>query len=420
MKSVVLFGREILPKSRIVKNTAWMLLGFGTRLGIQLVYFIIVARVLGSSEYGAFAGILALITVLTPFTSLGSGNILIKHVARDATRFPEYWGTALAVTLVSGGILTALATGITAILFSVNRAIAIALPVAVGDLFGTRMAEMSGQAFQAHQCLSRTSLIWMFTSIYRLSGALVLLLLPMAQNAEMWAVLYSLTGLLAGATAISLVRRELGWGNLGLRLWREEWREGFYFSISHSAQGSYNDIDKTILAQALPDVAGAYAAAYRLLDASFTPIRALLYASYPRFFEEGRGGVAGTIPYALKLLRPAILVAVAISVIVLVLSPFLVPSLLGRSYILAVQIVPWLLPILIFKAVHYFGADALTGAGFQGARSALQVFVAGFNFLLNLVLIPRYGWKGAVWSSLASDGLLALLIWAVLLHRRKP
>jgi O-antigen/teichoic acid export membrane protein len=35
--------------------------------------------------------------------------------------------------------------------------------------------------------------------------------------------------------------------------------------------------------------------------------------------------------------------------------------------------------------------------------------VAVINFLLNLWWIPAYGWIGAAWSSVASDGLLALI-----------
>ena len=61
--------------------------------------------------------------------------------------------------------------------------------------------------------------------------------------------------------------------------------------------------------------------------------------------------------------------------------------------------------------MHYFAADTLTGAGFQGLRSAVQVMVAVFNVLINLWLIPLYSWKGAAWSSLASDGLLMASLW---------
>jgi hypothetical protein len=38
------------------------------------------------------------------------------------------------------------------------------------------------------------------------------------------------------------------------------------------------------------------------------------------------------------------------------------------------------------------------------------------NFALNLYLIPMYSWRGAAWSSLLTDGLLAAANWAVLSH----
>jgi O-antigen/teichoic acid export membrane protein len=76
------------------------------------------------------------------------------------------------------------------------------------------------------------------------------------------------------------------------------------------------------------------------------------------------------------------------------------------------------LPVL--KAMHYFLSDTLTGAGHQGVRTSLQASVAALNVLLNLWIIPAYSWRGAAWSSIASDSALALsvavAVW--LLNRR--
>ena len=63
--------------------------------------------------------------------------------------------------------------------------------------------------------------------------------------------------------------------------------------------------------------------------------------------------------------------------------------------------------------MHYFAADSLTGAGMQGIRTAVQVGIAILNVLLNLWLIPLYSWRGAAWSSLASDAMLAAGLWLV-------
>ena len=68
-----------------------------------------------------------------------------------------------------------------------------------------------------------------------------------------------------------------------------EFVEGLYFSTSLSAQNIYNDIDKTMLARmATLDAVGIYAAAYRLIDVAFIPVRSLLYAGYTDFFRAGQ------------------------------------------------------------------------------------------------------------------------------------
>jgi O-antigen/teichoic acid export membrane protein len=64
------------------------------------------------------------------------------------------------------------------------------------------------------------------------------------------------------------------------------------------------------------------------------------------------------------------------------------------------------LPLL--KVIHYFLSDTLTGAGYQSIRTFLQAGVAVLNILLNLWIIPAYSWRGAAWSSIASDAVLVL------------
>lgn len=404
-------------RSLVARNTLWMLLGFGFRLGIQFLYFVLLARILGPEQYGAFVGVVALVMVLSPFASWGSGNILIKYASRDPGLFQRYWGAALATTLVSGGALSGLAFLLSGLLFGWETALALALPIALGDLIGIRLADVSGQAFQSRERLSRTSALWILMSTSRLLGVLILYALPEA-NASHWALLYAGSGFLAGALGVAWVVRELGFGPLSLGPMRGEWREGFYFAISLAAQGAYNDLDKTLLARLVSEgVAGGYAAAYRVLDAAFVPMRALLYATYPRFFREGRRGLESSRAFALRLLPFGLAAGGLGAALALGLAPLL-PVLLGPEYALSAAVLPLLAPILLFRALHYLAADALTGAGYQGLRSAVQVGVAFLNLGLNLWWIPLLGWRGAVWSSLLSDGMLATGLWLMLVCHR--
>ena len=99
----------------------------------------------------------------------------------------------------------------------------------------------------------------------------------------------------------------------------------------------------------------------------------------------------------------------------------LLPLILGEGFRQATEALRWLAPLPLLKTLHYFVSDSLTGSGFQGTRTLAQVGVAIFNVALNFALIPSYGWRGAAWASIASDGLLVVALWsvaAVLLARR--
>jgi O-antigen/teichoic acid export membrane protein len=164
------------------------------------------------------------------------------------------------------------------------------------------------------------------------------------------------------------------------------------------------------------DGVGVYAAAYRVVDMAFIPMRALLTASYARFFQAGEHGLAESVALARRLLVPSLGIASA-AALLLVLGADLVVLLLGPEYSAAVGFLRLLALIPVLRAVHYLAADALTGAGLQGVRTVAQLGVAGFNVALNVVLIPTLGVYGAVWTSIASDATLGVVLWVIVRRR---
>jgi O-antigen/teichoic acid export membrane protein len=104
----------------------------------------------------------------------------------------------------------------------------------------------------------------------------------------------------------------------------------------------------------------------------------------------------------------------ALASVMLYLCAPLLPRLLGADFQPSVTALRWLAVLPLLKTVHYFAADTLTGAGYQGRRTVAQVVVAGFNVAVNVPLILLYSWRGAAWSSIASDGMLAVLLWTIL------
>jgi O-antigen/teichoic acid export membrane protein len=395
---------------KLARNTLWMVLGQGLRLLVQAAYFTIIARALGANHYGSFVGVAALVGIVYPFGTLGSGHLLVRSVARNKTEFPTAWGNALVTTAICSTLLIAFVLLISRALLPDTIPFRLVLSVAIADIPGISLITIAGQAFQSFEQIKWLALITLLISINRLLGALVLVMLHNHPTALEWGYVYLVTTAATAtiSTAITFIR--LGSPRLRLqRSFNALWH-GFHFSVTLSAQTIYNDIDKTMLARfSTLSATGIYGAAYRLIDVSFSPVLALLYSAYPDFFRKGSAGINSSFSYAKPLMSRAIAYAALITGGML-LCAGVVPYVLGPEYAETTAALRWLSPLPLLKATHYFLADSLTGAGHQGLRSGIQAGVALFNVLINLWLIPRYSWMGAAWSSIASDALMALSV----------
>jgi O-antigen/teichoic acid export membrane protein len=404
-----------LLKSALARNTGWMLLGQGLRLVIQALYFTVIARSLGAPKYGAFVGVVGLVGILYPFGTLGSGYLLIKNVARDRRQFSKNWGRALSTTFASSSILFGVVLLASRFLLPATIPMRLAMFVAASDLFGMNITGICGQAFIAFDRMKWTASISVLLSTSRLAAAVILAGLYHSPSALQWGTFYFVSTSVVAVVALLLVLVKLGAPTFSLSRTSTETREGLYFSVSESAQSIYNDIDKAMLARlGTLEATGIYGAAYRLIDVSFAPVWSLLAAAYPNFFRVGIAGISATLRYARPLIWRALGYATLVSVVLLACAG-IVPYILGGEYRLTVEALRWLAILPILKVVHFFLSDVLAGAGHQGLRTLIQLGVAVFNILINLWIIPAYSWRGAAWSSIASDALLACGIGAAVL-----
>lgn len=408
-----------VKSSQLAQNTLWMLMGQGLGIFVQALYFILIARSLRSQGYGAFIGVHALVGIIAPFVGIGGGNLLIKNVSRNEATFSKYFGKALLMVLVTGIVILCTVLCLSRIVLPASIPFLLVLIVAVTDLLFSPILYISGQAFQAFQRLERTALIQFLPNGFRLIAIAGLSMFVQPPTVIQWGYLYFITMAVSTLIGISLVRKELGAPVFTLAGMKTEIMEGLYFSIYQSARGVNNDIDKTMLARfSTLEATGIYGAAYRIISVSFTPIISLLYAAYARFFQHGAAGIRGSIGFAKKLFPIAGIYGVAVGILLVAVSPYL-PNILGSEYENTANALRWLAPLPFLKAVQLFTADTLTGAGYQGVRSGIQVIAAVFNIAINLWLIPMYSWRGAAWASLLSDGLLSVLLCFAVLYISK-
>lgn len=400
-------------RSRLAKNAGWMFLGQGVSFAVQACYFILLARLLGADEYGIFVGAAAAVSLLSQYSTLGSGLVLVRQVSRHNSEFPQYWGNVL-VTTVSVGFLVILILGRLGNWMVGPASASVIVLVAVGECTCARVAEVGGQAFQAFEQLKLTALLTSLTSIARLITAAGMVLVLHHATVRQWVIASLGVSALSATMALVLVTTRLGWPKIDLRLLGRRALEGVGFSIAASTTSVYNDIDKAMLSRyGMLAADGIYSMAYRVVDMSCTPIRALQSAAFPRFCQTGRAGARGSIVFTRKLLGKTVPFGLLAAAVMFLGAP-IIPHIAGRSFANSVSALRWLCLLPVFRSLHLGAGDTLTGAGYQRYRTAAQLSAAGLNFGLNLWLIPAYSWHGAAWASLLTDGALAAANWILL------
>jgi O-antigen/teichoic acid export membrane protein len=400
------------------RATGVLLAGQLGRIGIQGLYFVLLARAFGASDYGATAAILALVSMLVPFSSLGSVLLLVRSIAQVPASAPVQWTNCVTLVLISGTTLTALLAAAAQWIAPAGTSLAAVAAVGIADLVLARVTDAAASVFHAQERMNRSALFPVIMQAARLIGLVALLAGPWQVTLTSWAASYVLTTALVSAALAVVVSRDVGWSRPRLAMYRQEWRTGALFSIGMSSTTIYNDVDKALLGRlSTLEATGIYSAAYRIVDMSYAPIRSLLGAASPSMWRAGATGSIATVVRVAgaRLVRPACAYCL-LGTFGMFAGADLMPVVLGDSFAGSVPALRALSFLLIIKGCHYVIGDTLTCAGRQGARTVIQVVIAVINVGLCFVLIPTYSWQGAVAASLVCDGLLAVALGAVLAH----
>ena len=407
-------------KSTLARNAAWLFAGQGLSFVAQAFYFIVLARLLGTKQYGQLAGAIALVSVVSQYSTLGSGILFLRYVSPDHSRFPIYWGNILMSTFLLGGLL-AVGLGLSGRWFVGAASVPLLFPIAISDCLFQQLSSCVGQIFLTFEKMKFGAIFGLLSSVSRCILAVGMLAVLGRASAWQWAMASLAISSLTACAAFAIVTRSFGLPSFSPSLLIKRAGEGFVFAISGSTTAVYNDIDKVVLSHFGMDRAnGIYAMAYRVVNIGSMPVQSIVGAALPRFFREGVKGIAATVPMARALLSRTVLLGIAISAAMFVCAP-IIPHLVGKSYVDSVSALRWLCLIPFFRCFHLSAGDAIAGAGHQKFRLVSQSIAAIGNLLLNLYLVPRYSWHGAAWASLATDGALGAMNWVALTYlSRRP
>lgn len=409
---------EALTSSRLARATATLFGGNLAALLLQTAQFVLLARLLGVTEFGHVAAANALIAIMIPLAGLGYGNVMLMRVSRDRSRLRFDLGNSQLSIAVIGGALVAAVTLVARGIYGDGAQIPLIGTMAICELILVRSLVVLGQLYQALDRIEMTSMLNTITALCRVGGV-VLMMLAGRHDALTWALTSCSLMFILVVLAQIITARALGLPLLDLRrLWTDR-TDALHFSLGTGAKALYTDLDKVVLARtAMAGELGAYTAAYRLVAMSFLPVRSLLDASASHFYRRGAESLAASYAFSLRLLRVALPYGAVVAVAILA-GAELAPYVLGASFESSVPMLRSLALLPIIQSIHYAFSDALTAAGLQRLRTRLQWTVALVYAVLAVVLVPRFGWQGAVGVCLGCELLLAVFIVTALRRRVK-
>src|SRR6201994_3970240 len=254
--------------------------GPGVRLGLQAVYFFILANTLSLRDMGVFASPPSTGIMIGCFSGLGFSSFAFRAAAGKRRALGGHLAVFYVSWLISLPLCIAASLPVFYLLFTTSLSLTAFLLIIAVETGTWRIVEMIHQVNNGLGRYGSASLVISLGTALRTAGAIAFMASG-KHDIETWSLIYLLFNLAAMLLAIVFYqpRIRLRWR---ASLFFGRFYEAFMYAIAYSAFTSQNEIDKVVmLSLADQRTVGIYAIASRLIDFTSVPIRTF-YVLYSR------------------------------------------------------------------------------------------------------------------------------------------
>jgi O-antigen/teichoic acid export membrane protein len=195
---------------------------------------------------------------------------------------------------------------------------------------------------------------------------------------------------------------------IDIRGWKKYIRDSFYLAASLIVIKIYYSFDTLMLGfYNQMSAVGWYNAAYRIIIL-FVTIASLLQTAFAPFFVKKQDRLNEFLPGVQKFAWVLMLSVNVITVFIFVFSAELIPIFFGKDYMNSIWILRYLSLSLLFIFADTVYLAPLLYTGGQKKYFISVLVGAVLNITLNLILIPRYSYYGAVIATILSNAVVFL------------
>lgn len=391
----------------------------GLRLLVQAGTLLLVARLLGPEQFGAFAGVGALAVMLGALSTFGTHLVLLGEMSKDPARRAQVLPYAIPTTLICGGVLLAL-YGLTCVWLLDVRRISASVLLLIGGTEMLLQPLFLLMASEQHALgrIARSQLLQMLPMVLRMLAACLVYVLQASQPLLAYAAGYAAASVLALALgATTLPARWPSWHGWRLPR-RSERKDAFGYAALNITKAGPAELDKTLALKLLPhDAAGVYAAGARVVGAVVLPVTAMTLSALPRLFRDGYG-VGGR--HLLTWMYGAALVYSALLAAVLWLTAPVFNLVFGVQYAGISDVIGLLCLAVPGVALRLVAGNALMALGRPWMRVGFEAVGLVILVLVSVVLVGRLGAIGLPLALACAEWGMAIVgTWLVVHARRR-
>ncbi len=390
-------------QGKFLGNGLWLVGDKLLRMGLSFLLNAWIARYLGTESFGLWNYALALMMMLSLFSTLGLYPVFIKAVVEFSERSGQIIGTALTLRFL--GALLMLAGGLLWTNFDDTRPELLYLVAVIGIGYVFQALDIFDFYFQAQAkikaIVQARSLAFVLTSI----GKVYFLFAEGDLMHFVW--LSSLELLLSGLFFVWIYQKS-GFSLQQLRFNSNEARgllqKSLPLAVADIGILIYMKIDQLMIGDMLNDAAlGLYSAVVKLSELWYFLPNIVISVTYPSLIKYKKEQPEAYLPFLQRLYALLFWGAALIGFFVSIGADFLMLLLYGQDYRSASTVLTLHVWCCVFVFTGMLSGMWLNIENLQKYWMWQTFMGAGLNLLLNIWLIPTQGIWGAALATLLSQ-----------------
>lgn len=421
--TVLLDHYKRLSVKKAIKSLSFLWVGSLFGSGSAFIIYMILARELGPKDFGVFSSVLSMITVFSLLAGFGVSQVWLKLFGKEGWDAVRWIKPSLNFVIITLIVVTFLLI-FWAIYGPHGEATKQLLLSMLFFIYGYISVELVSSKLQLEEKYSFLALWQLLPNLSRLILIVLLLyLFHISLSVSDIGIIYGLIGIfftIFGVYQLYTMQNGKfylkghpisGTKNLSLVKMKDFFSETWPFGLGSLFAFIYIQSDIIMLKYISGDVeAGYYSTSFIILTAVYI-FPSILYQKFllPKFHRWANHD-REKFHNVYKIGNLAMLIlGILISIVIWNTSVFFIPLIFGEEYINSILLTKILALTLPFYLIAFSVASTLVTKEHMKKKVVYMGFVALFNIILNLILIPAYEAKGAAIATVISNALLLVI-----------